>query len=65
MGLLEINKKTAAGRKELERLKVLPFAKIVKNKSVKSDFYNRFSQSVKEMKEGKTKPIEQLFKGVI
>ena len=61
MALVEINEKSAAGRKELEHLKSQPFAKIIEKKSVKSDAYNRLSQSVKEMKEGKTKPIEQLF----
>ena len=29
MALVEINEKSAAGRKELERLRVLPFAKII------------------------------------
>jgi len=62
MTRVDIDERTIEGKKIIEQLRDKPFAKIVSKTSIKSDAYNRLSQSVKEMKDGKTKPIEQLFK---
>ena len=57
-----INENSIGAKKMLEYLKTQRYAKIVEDKNQKSEAYNELKRSIKEMKEGKVKPISDLFK---
>lgn len=57
MTTVTINEKTVKGKRLVAYLKTLDYVKFDK-----ASFEDELRQSVKELKSGKTKPIEQLFK---
>lgn len=57
-----INENSIGAKKMLEYLKTQRYATIVEDKNQKSKAYNELKRSIKEMKEGKVKPIGDLFK---
>jgi hypothetical protein len=57
MTTITINEKTTRGKKLLEYLRTLDYVKINENQATRE-----FTQSVKELKSGNTKPISQLWK---
>jgi len=57
-----INENSIGAKKMLEYLKTQRYAKIVEDQNQKSEAYNELKRSIKEMKEGKVKPISDLFK---
>lgn len=57
MTTVTINENTAKGRKLIEYLKTLDYVQIKENQATRE-----FRESLNELKSGKTKPINQLFK---
>ena len=67
MTTITINERSTSAKRLIEYLKTQPFVKVIEEKSrpkmSKEEFLSDFKQSLTELKEGKTKPIESLFNG--
>lgn len=57
-----INENSIGAKKMLEDLKTQQYAKVVKDKNQKYEAFRKLKRSMKEMKDGKIKPISDLFK---
>jgi len=67
MTTITINERSASAKRLIEFLKTQPFVKVIeekgRSKMSKEEFLSDFKQSLTELKEGKTKPIANLFDG--